>query len=107
MNKLQGVFLFTTESSKAKISCTGKGDNFSCLCKGIGGTPPARISWFKNGEKIKGPGYLQATLDKNDFVLGEGVYYCNSTSGQLNDVENITLSKYIIVFIKLLGLNDL
>ena len=95
MNKLQSVFLFTTVSSKAKISCTGKGDNFSCLCEGIGGTPPARISWFKNGEKIKGPGYLQAKLVKADFVkAGEGVYYCNSTSGQLNNVAVITLSKY-------------
>ena len=95
MNKLQGVFLFTTESSKAKISCTGKGDSFSCLCEGIGGTPPARISWFKNGKKIKGPGYLQSNLVKADFVkAGEGVYYCNSTSRQLDDVKEITLSKY-------------
>ena len=94
MNKLQGVFLFTTVSSKAKISCTGKGDSFSCHCEG-GGTPPARISWFKNGKKIKGPGYLQAKLVKADFVkAGEGVYYCNSTSGQLNNVAEITLSKY-------------
>ena len=95
MNKLQGVFLFTTEPSKANISCTGKGDSFSCLCEGIGGTPPARISWFKNEEKIKGPGYLQAKLVKADFLKArEGVYYCNSTSGQLNNVTEITLSKY-------------
>ena len=74
MNKLGCVFPFTTESSKAKISCTGKGDSFSCLCKGIGGIPPARISWFKNEEKIKVPGYLQAKLVKADFVkAGEGV----------------------------------
>ena len=67
---------------------------FTCLCKGIGGTPPARISWFKNGEKIKGPGYLQTKLVKDDFVkAGDGVYYCNSTSGQLNNVAEITLSK--------------
>ena len=60
-------------SSKANISRTGKGDSFSCICEGIGGTPPARISWFKNGKKIKGPQYLQAKLDKADFVkAGEG-----------------------------------
>lgn len=85
----------TADRPEAKISYTGKGDNFSCLCEGINGKPPAWTSWFKGGKRIKSPEYLRNKLSKVDIENGgEGVYYCFALSGNLSAVENITLSEY-------------
>jgi hypothetical protein len=29
-----------------------KGDNITCVCKGKGGNPPAKVTWYKGGKKI-------------------------------------------------------
>ena len=54
-----------------------EGDNVECLCYGNGGNPLPTASWYKNGKKVNGSGYLKKTLSlKSILKENAGNYSC-------------------------------
>ena len=71
-----------------------KGQNFSCECKGIGGNPPAKVTWYENNTKIDG-GTEKANLVLTDVDEDDnGTYICVAKSYENavdKKVTNITV----------------
>ena len=84
-----------------------EGDDFECLCYGIGGNPRPTASWYKDGRKVSGPEYLRKTLSlKNISKEDAGNYSCIVSNSAFEDVKQVqihVLRKYnmnIIDYIK-------
>ena len=58
-----------------------KCDDFTCECQGLGGNPPASVTWYKDGKKIGGTGIEKQilTLIKVDET-NSGTYKCVAES---------------------------
>ena len=71
---------------KVTLNCSSpvtlnEGDNFTCLCRGERGNPPADVTWYKNGVKFTDVGTENQTL--NLLSVGgtdSGTYKCVATS---------------------------
>ena len=58
-----------------------KSENFTCLCKGEGGNPPANVTWYKDGDKFTDVGTERQTLKLlNVGETESGTYKCVATS---------------------------
>ena len=69
-----------------------EGDNFECLCYGIGGNPLPTASWYKNGKKVNGSGYLKKTLSlKSISKENAGNYSCIVNNTVFEDVKQIEI----------------
>ena len=84
-----------------------EGHDFECLCYGTGGNPRPTASWYKDGRKVSGPGYLMKILSlKNTSKEDAGNYICivnNSAFENVKQVQIHVLRKYnmnIIDYIK-------
>ena len=84
-------------SSRVKLN---EGDNFTCLCRGEGGNPPANVTWFKDGVKLTDVGTENQTLNIwNAGRKDNRTYKCEVTSyshENYTDEESIE----VIVFSK-------
>ena len=56
-----------------------EGDNFTCVCKGENGSPPANVTWYKDGVQIGGTGEKTLTLI-NVNETSNGTYKCEARS---------------------------
>lgn len=73
------------------------GDNFTCPCKGEGGSPPVNVTWYKGGVKFTDVGTEKQTLNlSNVSEVDSGTYMCVATS---HPHENYTDEKYIQVMV--------
>ncbi len=62
-----------------------EGDNFTCVCKGEGGNPPANVTWYKDGVQIGETGKENETLTLiNVNETSNGIYKCEARS-YIND----------------------
>jgi hypothetical protein len=58
-----------------------EGDNFTCVCRGEDGNPPANVTWYKDGVQIGGIGMEEQTLTLSDVDGTEsGRYKCMAQS---------------------------
>ncbi|XP_028399355.1 hemicentin-1-like [Dendronephthya gigantea] len=76
-----------------------EGDNFTCLCSGEGGNPPANVIWYKDGVKISDAGIENQTLNIwNADRTDNGNYTCAATSSyrynNFRDEESIEVIVY-------------
>ena len=59
-------------------------DNFTCVCKGLGGKPPADVTWFKGNKQKGGPGKEEQTLRLvNVKKDANGTYTCVAESHEV------------------------
>ena len=69
-----------------------EGDNVECLCHGIGGDPLPAASWYKNGKKVNGSGYLKKTLSLKSILKEHaGNYSCIVNNTVFEDVKQIEI----------------
>jgi hypothetical protein len=55
----------TINCSSAVI--VNEGDDFTCVCRGEGGNPPANVTWYdKDGVQIGGTGKEEQTLTRSN-----------------------------------------
>ena len=80
-----------------------EGDNFTCLCKGEGGSPPANFTWFKAGIEFSDVGTEKQTLNLFDIgKVNNGTYKCVATSyphenyTDEKSIEIIVYCKYMV-----------
>ena len=82
------------------ITALNEGDNVTCECRGEGGNPPAKVAWYKDGEKIGGTATQSKTLSlSNADRTASGSYKCAAKSYTLMDerfMEIIVYCKYTI-----------
>ena len=58
-----------------------EGDNFTCLCRGEDGNPPANVTWYKDGVQFSHVGTKNQTLNLlNVGGADNGSYKCVATS---------------------------
>jgi hypothetical protein len=68
------------------LSCSSsitlyEGDDFTCVCRGEGGNPPANVTWYKDGVQIGETGKEEQTLTlSNVNGTDSGTYKCVSQS---------------------------
>ena len=87
------IFLFHRISEKLTVtlSCSSlvkvnEGDNFTCVCRGEGGNPPADVTWFKDGVQIGETGKEEQTLTlSNVSKTASGIYNCAAESNTLTE----------------------
>jgi hypothetical protein len=82
-----------------------EGDNFTCVCRGEGGNPPANVAWDKDGVQIGGTGKEEQTLTRSNVRRTvSGTYKCVATSHTLTDelveVKVILDCKYCCKFMR-------
>ena len=80
----------------AAINCSTnvtvkEGDNVECLCYGIGGNPLPTASWYKNGKKVNGSGYLKTLPLRNISKENAGNYSCIVNNTVFEDVKQIKI----------------
>ncbi|XP_028399325.1 hemicentin-1-like [Dendronephthya gigantea] len=98
------VTIFIAEKPNVTLNCSSpvpllKGENFTCLCRGEGGNPPANVTWFKNGVKISDVEIEKQTVNLlNVGRADNGTYKCEVTS---YSHENYTEEKSIAVTVYL------
>ena len=61
------TFNFISVTPTVTLSCSSpitvnEGDDFTCVCRGEGGNPPANVAWYKDGVQIGGTGIEEQTL---------------------------------------------
>ena len=84
------------------LSCSSpitvnEGDDFTCVCRGRGGNPPANVVWYKDGVQIGGTGKEEQTLTLSNVDGTEsGTYKCMAQSH-----INATDQKSIQIIVKL------
>ncbi len=72
-----------------------EGDNFTCLCRGAAGNPPADVIWYKDGAQIGGTGREQQTLTLSNIdKTAGGSYKCTAKSHTLTDEKSIEIIVY-------------
>ena len=97
------VTIIIAVTPKMKIECSkpttiNKGEDFTCVCRGEDGNPPASVTWFnEGGEKVSKTEKEMATLalsnvDKND----SGKYKCKAFGDKL--AQNETSIKLVVQF---------
>ena len=65
-----------------------KGDNITCMCKGKGGNPPAKVTWYEGGNKITESGEEERTLTLNNVGKNDsGKYKCLAFGHELAQNE--------------------
>ncbi|XP_046858842.1 carcinoembryonic antigen-related cell adhesion molecule 5-like [Xenia sp. Carnegie-2017] len=81
------VRVFVAIKPNVAISCStplvvNEGDNVSCVCRGEGGNPPAKVTWFDKDNNIIGDvGVVNKTLViTNVTVNNGGNYTCKAQS---------------------------
>jgi hypothetical protein len=86
-----------------------EGDNFTCVCKGEGGNPPANVTWYKDGVQIGETGKKNKTLKLISVnETSNGMYKCEArsyTNDSFVDKKSIKvvvrqLSKYASLLIE-------
>ena len=82
-----------------------EGDNFTCVCKGENGNPPADVTWYKDRVPINGTRTEENTLTLTSVnETSNGTYECEArshTNDSFADKKSIKLivrqlSKYTI-----------
>ena len=96
------ISLFS-EKPIVTISCSSSiaqniGGDVTCVCRGVGGNPPANVTWYKGDVKID-----EATKEINTLTLKNvsqtdgGIYTCLARSYpdlKYEDRKTIVLCKY-------------
>ncbi len=69
-----------------------EGDDFTCVCRGEGGNPPADVTWFKDGVQIGRTGKEEQVLTlRNVSGIDSGTYKCLSRSHTLTDEKLVAV----------------
>jgi hypothetical protein len=99
----QTVLAWLSYFSAAKINCSSpitlyEGENFTCVCRGIGGNPPANVTWYdKDGVQIGETGIEEQTLNLTNVNGTDiGTYKCVA-----QDHVNATNETSIDIIVKL------
>ncbi len=95
-------FLFHRFSEKLTVtlSCSSlvkvnEGDNFTCVCRGEGGNPPANVTWFKDDVQIGETRKEEQTLTlSNVSKTASGIYKCVAQSNTLTAEESVKIFFY-------------
>ncbi|XP_028399290.1 hemicentin-1-like [Dendronephthya gigantea] len=80
------VVVFIAKKPNVTVNCSSlvtlnEGENFTCLCRGEGGNPPANVTWFKDGDKFSDVKTENQTLTLlNVGKANIGTYTCVATS---------------------------
>ncbi len=58
-----------------------EGDDFTCVCRGEGGYPPANVTWYKDGAQISGTRKENQILALSNVNGAQnGTYKCEAQS---------------------------
>ncbi|XP_028399326.1 cell adhesion molecule 2-like [Dendronephthya gigantea] len=98
------VAVYIAKKPKVTLNCPGvvtlkKGENFTCLCRGEGGNPPANVTWYKDGVKITDVG-----TERQKLILSlvgrtvRGTYKCVATSHPFGKYSDEKFIQVIIYF---------
>ena len=72
-----------------------EGDNFTCVCRGEGGNPPADVTWFKDGVQIGETGKEEQRLTlSNVSKIASGIYKCVAQSYTLTSKKSVEIIVY-------------
>jgi hypothetical protein len=80
------LFYYISEKPTVTLNCSSpvilnEGDDFTCECQGLGGNPPANVTWYKDGKKIDGTGTEKQILTLiNVDETDSGTYKCVAES---------------------------
>ncbi len=81
--------------SCSKRIIVDEGDNFTCVCRGEGGNPPADVTWYKDDVQIGGTGKEEKTLSLHNIDKTASVTYkCLAQSHILTDENSIEIIVY-------------
>ena len=74
-------------------------DDFTCVCKGLGGNPAADVTWYKGNEQKSGSGKEEQDLNIHNCNKADaGIYRCEAKSHEKakneTEVELIVNCKY-------------
>ena len=65
----------------SNITTLNEGDDFSCLCRGKNGNPPANVTWYKDDRKIGKTRKKEQLLTlRNVDDTDSGTYKCVAES---------------------------
>ncbi|CAB4036755.1 B-cell receptor CD22-like isoform X1, partial [Paramuricea clavata] len=81
-------------------AAVNEGNDFTCVCRGEGGNPPANVTWYKGTKKIGGTGKEEQTLslkDVNRKTDISGTYKCVAQS-HINATDEMSIR--VIVYRK-------
>jgi hypothetical protein len=82
------------------LSCSSlievnKGDDITCVCKGVGGNPPANVTWYKDGVQLSETGIENRTLSLGNVDrTASGIYKCVAESHTLTDEKSVEIIVY-------------
>ena len=89
-----------SEQPNVTINCSSlvklrEGGNFTCVCRGEGGNPPANVTWYKDGKQIYKTSYVENVLSLSDInEKNNGTYKCEAQSYTLKDEKSIEVDVY-------------
>ena len=75
-----------------------EGNDFSCVCRGEGGRPPANVTWYKDEKQFGNTTYVENILRLSD-VNDSGTYKCVVQSYTLKvekSIKVIVCRKYMV-----------
>ena len=78
--------LYISDAPIVTLSCPGRnevneGNNFTCVCRGVGGILPANVTWYKGGVQISETKLENNTLNLYDVnATDSGTYTCIAQS---------------------------
>ncbi|CAB4037301.1 hemicentin-1-like isoform X1 [Paramuricea clavata] len=91
------VYVFIAKKPTVTVNCTSptkliEDDDFTCVCRGESGNPPANVTWYKDGVQIGGTAKEEHTLTlSNVDNTASGTYKCVAKSHTLTDEKLIEI----------------
>ena len=88
------VYNLISEKPTATLNCPNtttlnEGDDFSCLCRGEDGNPPANVTWYKDDKKIGETRKKEQLLTlTNVGDTNSGTYKCLAVSYPREDYQD-------------------
>jgi hypothetical protein len=71
-----------------RFTALDEGDDFTCVCRGEGGNPPADVTWYKDGVQIG----EQTLALSNVNGTASGTYKCVAQSYTLTNETSIEVN---------------
>ena len=79
---------FDTVDEGCKDFTVDEGKNFTCVCRGENGNPPASVTWYKDGVQIGTTEKEEQTLTRSNVTeTDSGTYKCVAQSHTLTLTE--------------------
>ncbi|CAB4019255.1 transmembrane and immunoglobulin domain-containing 1, partial [Paramuricea clavata] len=82
---------FVTVDEGCKDFTVDEGKDFTCVCRGENGNPPASVTWYKDGVQI-GTTEKEQTLTRSNVTgTDSGTYKCVAQSHTLTEEKSVVI----------------